>query len=101
MVAGKQVLGVANVRLSWNINIGVTLWNLHHKDTMTVAHRWKRRSQNRIRDLRKDDDQTPLQHMFWKMGINRPVVSVQEEFGYYNGTLVKHFTRASSKSWTD
>jgi hypothetical protein len=88
---------------TWNINIGVTLWNLNHPMTASVAQEWKYKSRRRIWWGRNDDDQKPLQVIL--RGIaqseNRPVLAIDREFGYMGGKFIRHFIRPSSKSWTD
>lgn len=98
---------------TWDINAGVTLWNLHHPDATRVLDKWQRLSQygdsekgdsnldHRETILTKNDDQYFLQtalletFQWW----NRPVVSVTHEFNYYEGTIVKHFKR-DKRSWS-
>ncbi|CAJ1960712.1 unnamed protein product [Cylindrotheca closterium] len=101
---------------AWDINAGVTLWNLHHPDFYSLVQRWKSMSQfgsmepdppkDKLRVhleniLTKNDDQYFLQtalldaYSWW----NRPVVAVIDEFNYYRGTLVKHFKR-DKRSWS-
>jgi hypothetical protein len=96
---------------SWDINAGVTLWNLHHPEVETVLNRWTLLSQHgsengssrdhRETILTKNDDQYFLQtalletFQWW----NRPLVSVTQEFNYYEGTVVKHFKR-DKRSWS-
>jgi hypothetical protein len=64
---GSNVLLVANRAWNrsipfstWNVNIGVTLWNLRHPDILAVAEEWRDRSRFRIRYGIHDDDQAPL-----------------------------------------
>ena len=102
---------------TWDVNAGVTLWNLHHVDFEKLVRRWKRLSQfgtagkndpskQELKQhlktiLTKNDDQyflqTALLHTYswW----NRPVVAVVDEFNYYSGTLIKHFKR-DKRSWS-
>jgi hypothetical protein len=94
----------ANSNRTWNVNIGVTLWNLHHPLTAPVVQAWKYKSQRRIWFGQKDDDQKPLQTIL--RGISqsendRPVLAMDREFGYMGGKFIRHFIRPSSKSWTD
>eukprot|EP00980_Cylindrotheca_fusiformis_P024586 scaffold12118_cov138-Cylindrotheca_fusiformis.AAC.3 len=94
---------------TWDINAGITLWNLHHPDLETVLQRWKLLSQHggslqssqahRETILTKNDDQYFLQTALLELGWNRPIVSVTKEFNYYKGTVVKHFKR-DKRSWS-
>jgi hypothetical protein len=95
---------------TWDINAGVTLWNLRHPLASTVVQRWKHLSlygsasdtPNHHQEdiLKKNDDQSFLQtalmeYPWWK----RPVVSLMDEFNYYQGTVIKHFKR-DKRSWS-
>jgi len=112
MLVATRVGGPANNnRTSWNVNIGVTLWNLRHPEILSVAQKWKRRSLSRIRFGFRDDDQLPLQAVLRRISSSssffshekkqRPVLPVSTELGYAEGRFVKHFVRPSSKLWDD
>jgi hypothetical protein len=85
-----------------NVNIGVTLWNLHHADLPWLIRRWKQQSILRILRRLKDDDQRVLQAILRRQSVfkrNRLVLATDDLFGYDNGKYVQHFIRRSSKSW--
>lgn len=92
---------------TWDVNAGVTIWNLRHPLAESVTKRWKSLSlygdedENHLETiLAKNDDQYFLQTAlleipWWK----RPVASVENEFNYYQGTVIKHFKR-DERSWS-
>lgn len=120
MLAAQRVMRY-DLSNTWDVNAGVTLWNLHHADFEELVKRWKQLSlfgtdvvdggknppseqelkQHLETILTKNDDQYFLQtallntYSWW----NRPVVAVLDEFNYYSGTLVKHFKR-DKRSWS-
>lgn len=104
-VGGTAKRGIQEIasNRTWNVNIGVSLWNLHHPMTAPVAQEWKYKSLRRIRWGRKDDDQKPLQVILRGIASSedRPVLAIDREFGYMGGKFIRHFIRPSSKSWTD
>jgi hypothetical protein len=86
---------------TWDINAGVTLWNLHHPMAQSVADTWQHLSQHHPRQvLRQNDDQYFLQKTLMDLGFwNRAVHSLRDQFHYYEATVIKHFKR-DARSWT-
>lgn len=91
---------VAQPMDNWNVNIGVTLWNLKHRLAEHVWNDWDRRSRKRVRRGLHDDDQKTLQSILKEPKIMKHVKPVSGELGYENGSIVKHFIRTTSASWT-
>jgi hypothetical protein len=89
-----------DIRTTWDVNAGITLWNLHHPDTQTVANNWLASVEsNPAQVLLTNDDQFFLQKTLLDQA-NRKVWSLAEEFNYYEATVVKHFKR-EKRSWSD
>jgi hypothetical protein len=89
---------------TWDVNAGITLWNLHHPTTKNVAEHWLHQSMTHPHDvLLKNDDQFFLQRSLMKVGWYKRMIdgvkTVRSEFEYYDGTLVKHFKR-DARSWS-
>jgi len=111
---------------NWNINAGITLWNLQHEMVQIVAKDWLKSSLSHPVDvLLKNDDQYFLQLSlkkaintvgfdcsWWEVLSVLPFVSnycefeaghginsILNEFNYYDATVIKHFKR-DAKSWT-
>ena len=96
----------------YNINIGVTLWNLRHAMIHTVLRRWKILCYYRIIFQLEDNDQNPLQNIlrhFVTFGRSHSstnhylrtqiIEENHDDFAYRGGTFVKHFIRHNSKEW--
>jgi hypothetical protein len=96
----------------YNINIGVTLWNIRHTMVRTIVRRWKMLCYLRIIFQLDDNDQNPLQNIFrYFVTFGRSLSSTNEylhtniieenhnDFAYRGGTFVKHFIRYNSKTW--
>ena len=88
---------------TWDVNAGITLWNLRHPLTQHVADEWWKSSLDHPRDiLLKNDDQFFLQRTLLDLGFwNRwdAIKTVRKEMEYYGGSLIKHFKR-DARSWT-
>jgi hypothetical protein len=89
---------------TWDVNAGITLWNLHHPTTQQVAHDWLQRSLTHPKDvLLKNDDQFFLQRALMSLGwwtrMRYAMRTVRDEFEYYDATLIKHFKR-DARSWS-
>jgi hypothetical protein len=86
-----------------SINVGVTLWNLHHPLTPFIVERWKKDCMRRIRRNRPDDDQAPLQTLLKEelddTERHQVVYAVTGEFEYGRGTFIRHVIRQHHKSW--
>lgn len=90
-------------RHTWDVNAGISLWNLRHPSTAKVAELWLRGSLSHPIDvLLKNDDQFFLQRALIALGWwNRwgGVNAVRDEFEYYDATVIKHFKR-DARSWS-
>jgi hypothetical protein len=86
-------------RHSWDINNGVTLWNLHHPMTEVVTDDWYQRTRyelNRNPTTRRymlTGDQSVLQAVLQEGNRQDYVDTLVKDFRYRNGTVIKHFTR--------
>jgi hypothetical protein len=92
-----------DVNRTWDINAGVMLWNLHHPLSKSVIRSWKRLALRSVDEGRFRGDQNPL-HKILKQGRLREQVSssLQDEFAYGQGTVVKHFVRRPKHiDWKD
>jgi hypothetical protein len=91
---------------TWNINIGVTVWNLRHLAALPLCRAWKQACLHRIRHQSslRDSDQMPLQTILRIMSEEdrRKIVwAVPRELGYRHGHWVRHFIRPDARNWTD
>lgn len=86
---------------TWDINAGITLWNLHHPTIENVWGQWKQLVvENPYLVLERNDDQYFLQRVLLEMGYwSRWVWSVTNVFEYYDATVIKHFKR-DARSWS-
>eukprot|EP00980_Cylindrotheca_fusiformis_P006180 scaffold1323_cov113-Cylindrotheca_fusiformis.AAC.7 len=82
------------------INNGVTLWNLHHPLSRTVAKEW---DAGCIEGIKKNfsirGDQYYLVEALNKDDRKNSVHAVLDEFHYRSATVIKHFIRHDSCSW--
>ena len=89
---------------TWNINIGVTVWNLRHEKMKEVYDRWLLGCYRRMNVLKWDvpDDQAPLQDLIKKYPLKQRKTMVNAmnttHFMYSGGTFVKHFIR-DKQTW--
>jgi hypothetical protein len=96
----------------YNINIGVTLWNIRHTMVRTILRRWKILCYIRIIFRLDDNDQNPLQNVLhYFVTFGRSLSSTNQylqahiieenhhDFAYRGGTFIKHFIRYNSKTW--
>jgi hypothetical protein len=87
---------------TWNVNNGVTLWNLHHPLTATVANAWTKACKTGLPDNRPfRGDQFYLHKVLKEENYSLAVAGVWNEFYYRDGTVVKHFQRSNMLSWND
>ena len=96
----------------YNINIGVTLWNIRHAMIRTILRRWKILCYVRIIFRLDDNDQHPLQELLQHyVTFGRSLSSTNQylhaniieenhhDFAYRDGAFIKHFIRYNSQSW--
>jgi hypothetical protein len=91
---------------AWNINIGVTLWNLRHIATIPLCRAWKKACIHRIvkRPTVRDSDQTPLQAIMKDIpekDRRTMIFAIPDELGYSKGRFIRHFIRPDASNWTD
>lgn len=95
---------------TWNLNIGITLWNLHHPKTGKVAKEWFKRSTNALNDAQRygwkdHGDQYYLQ-MLLKYGSSRfgnvenYTHALVNEFRYEYGSIIQHYVRSNHSDWS-
>lgn len=89
-------------RATPNLNNGVTLWNLHHPLTATVAEDWNHACRQGIPDNRPyRGDQFYLRQVLRSEERIASISTVWDEFYYRDGTVVKHFQRSNPRSWNE
>jgi hypothetical protein len=91
---------------AWNINIGVTMWNLRHAATKPVCRAWKKGCIHRIvkHPTIRDSDQTPLQAIMKDIPDEQRrhlILALPDELGYGTGHFIRHFIRPDANNWTD
>jgi hypothetical protein len=88
---------------TWDVNAGISLWNLRHPSTAQIAELWLGASLSHPVDvLLKNDDQFFLQRALIAHGWRNRwggVRAVRDEFEYYEATVIKHFKR-DARSWS-
>lgn len=95
MLAALRVIKEKS-RHTWHINNGVTLWNLRHNMTATVANRWREKSISHIKSFEDRGDQEILYRTLQELDeeqLEQAMYTLLEEFQYSAGTVVKHFIR--------
>lgn len=85
------------------VNIGVTLWDLHHPQIHSVVDEWIRRSKNGIvNNDHRINDQYHLHETILHGNYKSIVYALPTEFQYGQGTVIKHFIRTKEhKNWND
>lgn len=87
---------------TYNINNGITLWNLHHRLTQQVAEDWNKACRQGIPENRPyRGDQYFLRQVLHSGDRISSISSVWDEFYYRDATVVKHFQRSNNRSWND
>jgi len=76
---------------TWDVNAGITLWNLHHPTTRSLAENWLKLSLSHPKNvLLKNDDQYYLQRSLQKVSAD----SITDKFGIIS-SVWKWFLRHS------
>ncbi|EEC42779.1 predicted protein [Phaeodactylum tricornutum CCAP 1055/1] len=84
----------------WNINIGVTLWNLHQDLLRPTWYDWYNRSMSRVYRGLVDEDQAVLHNILREMpDENRPVRGVNKLFNGKEAALIQHIMRSSTATF--
>ena len=81
---------------TWNINNGITLWNLHHPDIQLVFDKWYSRTRKGVLYKLTHSDQHYLHGVLRNHDNGRLIKTVRstsKEFKYGSGTVAKHFIR--------
>ena len=104
MLAAQRV-AMQSTEPTWNINNGVTLWNLHHNMTQKIAQLWLKGTVRGI-DGAKQFGWIEHGDQFYLHKVLRQETSainftkaVRDEFCYDHATVIKHFVRPS-RDWT-
>lgn len=85
---------------TWNINSGVTLWNLRHPNASGVIRQWHANAVECLTTELDCGDQRQLHRALQPISDN--VLSLTEEFSYSHGTVIRHIIRRRNrKSWKD
>jgi hypothetical protein len=106
MLAAHRVSDLDGQR-TWNINNGVTLWNLKHNLTKKVARQWLKRTVDGLNGAKEHGwsehgDQHYLHRSLMKeKGAVNHIRALSDEFRYANATVVKHFVRPKNGIWSD
>lgn len=105
MLTAQKVNPDGNAQ-TWNVNIGISLWNLHHNKTHQVAKRWlKRTSQGLDKAFESKGVEHGDQH-YLQMVLKRDISALKainatsNAFQYENGTVIKHFVRPKHSDWS-
>jgi hypothetical protein len=85
---------------TWNINNGVSLWNLHHPLTRMTLTRWNQSSWEGLSGSKVHGDQMYLQRVLKRGKMEPHIHAMPVEFKYEKGTVIKHFVR-QNKWWNN
>eukprot|EP00978_Attheya_sp_CCMP212_P009565 scaffold22653_cov53-Attheya_sp.AAC.7 len=110
MLAAQQV-NADNPVDTWNINNGVTMWNLRHPQMKHIVNELKEQWLKCIQINRDHEttDQLPMQDIFKHIGDDESkkhhlVYSLQSPGGSFGASwdkiAVQHFTRSKMYDWT-
>jgi hypothetical protein len=77
-------------------------WNLYHPLSKSVIRSWKRLALQTVDEDDFHGDQKPLQKILKQGKLREQISSLQKEFAYGHGTVVKHFIRSKGHNeWKD
>lgn len=100
MLVAHRVKKVAP-KHTWDVNAGVTLWNLHHPRTQSVVRQWERESRKALREDPDTGDQSKLHAVLKSVNV-KSIDALKDEFAYGHGTVVRHYIRRrTNKQWKD
>jgi hypothetical protein len=95
-----QSVGSGNPTNYWDVNNGVTLWNLRHDSFVSIWFEWYRRSVEKVYRGFRDEDQSVLHEVLKEMpDESRPVRGVNY-FCCVLGSLIQHFPRTNHRVFT-
>jgi hypothetical protein len=100
MMAAQKVHPTDNHQ-TWDVNAGVTLWDLHHPRIQELAKEWLKHSKNGMENnYHPSNDQYHLHYTLKEGNYMDDIFALDEEFNYGHGTIVKHFIRKPQhKQW--
>lgn len=86
---------------TWDINAGVTLWDLHHPRIQKLTKEWFTHSKSGMEhNYHASNDQYHLHYALKEGNYKEDIFALDEEFNYGHGTIVKHFIRKPQhKQW--
>jgi hypothetical protein len=99
---------------TWNINNGITLWDLQHPLVVKIANCWFHKTVDGLNkakekglkgtngQIRLQGDQSYLHSVLRRKDEFVPFIrSLPIEFKYEKGTVIKHFVRQSNNGWNN
>ena len=86
---------------TWNINNGIVLWDLNHAIAPQVAEEWYKTSRSAVESGDSHGDQHYLQAVLREGNRQQFVRSLEQEFGYRRGTVIKDFIRQQANNEWD
>eukprot|EP00934_Nitzschia_sp_Nitz4_P000510 Nitzschia sp. Nitz4//scaffold24_size164493//152855//154009//NITZ4_002353-RA/size164493-processed-gene-0.248-mRNA-1//-1//CDS//3329544189//510//frame0 len=90
-----------DARTTWNINNGVTLWNLQHPRTKEVVRSWENESKKNFKEVDSSIGDQKTLHTVLKQ-VEEHVRALREVFAYGHGTIIRHYIRRrTNKGWKD
>ena len=98
MLVGHRVSSDNPEPITWDINNGITLWNLHHPMTIQAAKKWNYRVRKGVARSKEHGDQHYLHSVLKEGDLRNHVLGLPNEFFYERGTVAKHFIRTKAKS---
>jgi hypothetical protein len=102
MLAAQKVK-LTDITHTWDINAGVTLWDLHHPRIKEAVRKWDESSKKGMTtDWHASNDQFHLHYTLRTGNYTNDIHALSEEFNYGHGTIIKHFIRkVQHKTWGD
>jgi hypothetical protein len=113
LLAAHRVRELEDER-TWNINNGITLWDLQHPLVIKIAKYWFHKTVDGLNkakekglkgpngQIRLQGDQSYLHSVLRRKDEFVPYIrSLPIEFKYEKGTVIKHFVRENSNGWNN
>jgi hypothetical protein len=108
LLPDNHILAAQGVKMdggfhTWDVNAGVTLWDLQNPLTSQLAREWSSRSIDGIQnDYHPSNDQFHLHRTLRDGNYSDYVHALKDEFSYGHGTVIRHYIRKSQhKGWDD